>query len=227
MKVKFIIALLPAVLFYVSSCQDKNANLNLQSEYDSISYIIGYQMGANLTANSITSVNIDAFQKGMQDALGGENFFMDAIDANMMITQYLSALRVAESKTNLEEGIAFLEENKTREGVTTTESGLQYEIIEEGSGPKPTDTSTVTVHYEGTLIDGTVFDSSIERGEPARFKLNQVIPGWTEALQLMPEGSKWKLFVPTELAYGENPRQGGLIKPNMVLIFEVELISID
>ncbi len=130
-------------------------------------------------------------------------------------------------KVHLEEGISFLEENKKRKGVTTTESGLQYEVLVEGDGPKPTETSSVTVHYHGTLIDGTVFDSSVERGEPAKFGVTQVIAGWTEALQLMPVGSKWKVYLPTEIAYGANPRPGGPIKPNMALIFEIELISID
>jgi FKBP-type peptidyl-prolyl cis-trans isomerase len=128
---------------------------------------------------------------------------------------------------NYDEGVAWLEENKTRDGVITTESGLQYEILVEGTGPKPTDTSNVTVHYHGTLIDGTVFESSVERGEPVEVNLGNLIYGWTEALQLMPVGSKWKLFIPTELAYGENPTPGGLIEPNMAIIFEVELISIN
>jgi FKBP-type peptidyl-prolyl cis-trans isomerase len=139
----------------------------------------------------------------------------------------MQRLENVENEKHLEEGIAFLEKNKERKGVITTESGLQYEILVEGDGPKPTDTSSVTVHYHGTLIDGTVFDSSVERGQPASFGVNQVIAGWTEVLQLMPVGSKWKVFIPSEIAYGANPRPGGAIKPNMALIFEIELISID
>ena len=113
-----------------------------------------------------------------------------------------------------------------RKGVNITESGLQYEILVEGNGEKPTSESQVSVHYHGTLLDGTVFDSSVDRGEPATFGVSQVIKGWTEVLQLMPTGSKWKVYIPSELAYGANPRPGGAIKPNMALIFEIELISI-
>lgn len=124
----------------------------------------------------------------------------------------------------IEEGQAFLAENKKREGVVELESGLQYEIMTEGTGPKPVATDTVTCHYHGTLIDGTVFDSSVQRGQPASFPLNMVISGWTEALQLMPTGSKWKLFLPPHLAYGDR-QAGAHIKPNSTLIFEVELLS--
>lgn len=124
----------------------------------------------------------------------------------------------------MEEGMAFLAENKKRAGVVELESGLQYEIITEGNGPKPKATDTVTCHYHGTLIDGTVFDSSVQRGQPASFPLNMVISGWTEALQLMPTGSKWKLYLPPHLAYGDR-QAGAHIKPNSTLIFEVELLS--
>lgn len=124
----------------------------------------------------------------------------------------------------IEEGQAFLAENKKREGVVELESGLQYEIMTEGTGPKPTAADNVTCHYHGTLIDGTVFDSSVQRGQPASFPLNMVISGWTEALQLMPTGSKWKLFLPPHLAYGDR-QAGAHIKPNSTLIFEVELLS--
>lgn len=124
----------------------------------------------------------------------------------------------------IEEGKAFLAENKKRDGVVELESGLQYEIMTEGNGPKPSAADNVTCHYHGTLIDGTVFDSSVQRGEPASFPLNMVISGWTEALQLMPTGSKWKLFLPPHLAYGDR-QAGAHIKPNSTLIFEVELLS--
>ena len=130
------------------------------------------------------------------------------------------------SASQIKEGEEFLAENAKKEGVITTESGLQYIIMKEGTGKKPTETSNVTVHYHGTTPDGTVFDSSVERGEPATFNLNQVIKGWTEGVALMKEGAKYKFFIPQELAYGANPRPGGPIKPYMPLIFEVELISI-
>jgi len=128
-------------------------------------------------------------------------------------------------KENLEIGLKFLEENKKREGVVSLESGLQYEVITMGEGPKPNASQTVTCHYHGTMIDGKVFDSSVQRGQPASFPLNRVISGWTEALQLMPVGSKWKLFLPPHLAYGEQ-QAGPMIGPNSTLIFEVELLGI-
>lgn len=130
-----------------------------------------------------------------------------------------------ESKSEKKIGIEFLEKNKKRKEVKTTESGLQYEILKEGNGPKPSVSSVVKVHYTGTLIDGTKFDSSVDRGEPIEFSLNQVIAGWTEGLQLMPIGSKFKFYIPSELAYGDNPRPGGPIKPGSTLIFDVELLD--
>lgn len=142
----------------------------------------------------------------------------------MGIADRLSQMNQDKAKANLEAGQAFLEENRSRPGVVETASGLQYEIITEGNGPKPGPTSKVTCHYHGTLINGTVFDSSVQRGQPATFPLNMVIKGWTEALQLMPAGSKWRLFLPPNLAYGDR-QTGAHIGPNSTLIFEVELIS--
>ncbi len=127
---------------------------------------------------------------------------------------------------NKVQGEKFLAENKTKPGVTTLPSGLQIKVLKQGNGPKPKATDTVTVHYEGKLIDGTIFDSSLKRGQPASFPVNGVIPGWTEALQLMPVGSTWQLFIPSNLAYGEHPRPGGPIGPNAVLTFEVQLLKI-
>jgi FKBP-type peptidyl-prolyl cis-trans isomerase len=154
-----------------------------------------------------------------------EEGLMTVEEADQVIRRYFEAEGEREGQENLENGNAFLEKNKAREGVVTTPSGLQYEILTEGEGPKPTAEDQVRAHYHGTLIDGTVFDSSVDRGEPAVFALNQVIPGWTEALQLMPVGSKWKIYLPSDLAYGE--RGGGpTIGPNSTLIFEVELLEI-
>lgn len=141
----------------------------------------------------------------------------------MGIADRLFQIKNEKAAANLKAGQEFLEQNKTKPGVVETPSGLQYEVMTEGNGPKPGPTSKVTCHYHGTLIDGTVFDSSVKRGQPATFPLNMVIKGWTEALQLMPTGSKWRLFLPAHLAYGE--RQTGSIGPNSTLIFEVELIS--
>ena len=227
MKGKFVIALLMAVGFYVSSCQKDAGKVILKTEHDSVAYIIGHNIGTNLEQSPMTEINIEAVAKGMQDAVDGNELFMDNYEANAYVTEYMQNLEASAYEGNLEEGMAYLEENKKRKGVITTESGLQYEILVEGNGPKPTDESNITVHYHGTLIDGTVFDSSVERGEPAQFGVSQVIPGWTEALKLMPVGSKWKVFLPSDIAYGESPRPGGPIEPNMALIFEIELISIN
>ena len=227
MKGRFVIALFPAVLFNISSCQQSVGDVSLKTEHDSISYIIGHNIGTNIATSPMTEANVQAIAKGIQDAIDGKELFMDQYAANAYIGQYMQKVESASSEVYLTEGREFLENNKTRKGVITTQSGLQYEILVEGDGPIPTDTSTVTVHYHGTLIDGTVFDSSIERGEPATFSVGGVISGWTEVLQLMPVGSKWKVYLPTELGYGANPRPGGAIKPNMALIFEIELIGIN
>ena len=226
MKGKFVIALLPAVLFYISSCQQDVGKVSLKTEHDTVSYIIGHNIGTNLAASPMTEINVQAIAKGMSAAMDEEELFMDPQMANMLVQEYMQKLETAGTENNLAEGVEFLEQNGKRKGVTTTESGLQYEILVEGNGPKPTAESNVTVHYHGTLIDGTEFDSSLG-GEPAQFGVTQVISGWTEALQLMPVGSKWKVFLPTDLAYGANPRPGGPIEPNMALIFEIELISVD
>lgn len=143
----------------------------------------------------------------------------------MGVSDRLAQLNQEKSEANLKAGEAFMAQNRTRPGVVETPSGLQYEVITEGTGPKPSATSKVTCHYHGTLIDGTIFDSSVQRGQPATFPLNMVIKGWTEALQLMPTGSKWRLFLPPNLAYGER-QTGSYIGPNSTLIFDVELISI-
>ena len=225
MKGKFVLALLPAVLFYISSCQKHSGDVSLKNEHDSVSYIIGYNIGTNIVSSPMTEPNIQAIAKGIEDAMAGKKLFTDQYSANSYIGTYMQKMESASREKNLMEGRAFLEKNKARKGVTTTESGLQYEVLVEGNGPRPKETDTVTVHYKGTLIDGTEFESSVD-GEPATFSLNQVIPAWTEALKLMPVGSKWKIYVPTELAYGVNPRPGGKIKPNMALIFEIELLAI-
>ena len=227
MKGKFFIALLPAVLFYISSCQQEIGKVELKTELDSMSYIIGHLTGTNLANSPMKEFNIAAVASGMQDAVDKKELFVDANAANMMINEYMRKLEEIASEVYIVESEKFLADNMLRPGVNVTESGLQYEILVEGTGEKPTSESKVTVHYHGTLLDGTVFDSSVDRGEPATFSVNQVIPGWTEVLQLMSTGSKWKVFIPSELAYGENPRPGGAIKPHMALIFDIELISIN
>lgn len=190
-----------------------------------LSYAFGQQFGESLKGAGIDKASVDPAQllQGLSDFLEGKQT-MGADERQQIIRGALMAARDNMSKGNIEAGKKFLEENAKKEGVKTTASGLQYKVITEGTGEKPTKDSNVKVHYTGTLIDGTKFDSSVDRGEPAEFGLSQVIPGWTEGLQLMTPGSKYQLFIPAELAYGENSRAP--IPPNSVLIFDVELLEI-
>lgn len=199
----------------------------LSDELGKVSYGIGLNVGLNLAQKGITELKAEAVAAGLADALKGSNFQIDPQEANQLLQAFMTKAEQSKFEKNINEGKAFLEENAKKAGVTTLPSGLQYEVLVEGSGDKPAATDTVTTHYHGTLINGTVFDSSVQRGQPASFPVNGVIKGWVEALQLMAVGSKWKLYVPSELAYGANPHPGGPIEPHMVLIFEVELISID
>jgi len=213
-------------VFFLVSCQTKPAKVNLSNELDSVSYCIGLSIGTNLQSSPMKEINYLAVAQGMEDGFGGKKT-IDPYEANRIISAYMQRIENESSIKNKAEGEKFLAENKTKSGVVTTPSGLQYKIIREGTGPKPTIDDNVTVHYHGTLIDGTVFDSSVERGEPATFPVNGVIQGWQEALQLMPVGSKWDLYVPSDLAYGSRPMPGSKIQANMVLVFEVELLSIN
>ncbi|MDO4780343.1 MAG: FKBP-type peptidyl-prolyl cis-trans isomerase [Bacteroides sp.] len=192
---------------------------------DKFSYAIGLGIGQNLLSMRVKSINVNDFAKAIADVIEGKNTDMTHTEAREIVNKYFAELEKEINKENIENGKKFLEENKKKAGVVTTESGLQYEIITEGKGKKAKATDKVKCHYEGTLIDGTLFDSSVKRGEPAVFGVNQVIPGWVEALQLMPEGSKWKLYIPSELAYGERGA-GEMIAPHSTLIFEVELIEV-
>lgn len=201
-------------------------------ELDRISYALGLSMGNNFKASGIETLDVANFSAGVAAVFNGEQPKMSYDEAKAEIQKFFTAMEerqreaaAAIAKVNSEAGEAFLKENGTREGVKTTESGLQYEVIEEGNGAMPKAGDDVTVHYTGTLIDGTVFDSSVERGAPATFGVTQVIPGWVEALQMMKEGAKWRLFIPSNLAYGPNGA-GGIIGPNATLIFDVELIKV-
>ncbi len=191
------------------------------------SYSVGMSIGQSLQGQNLDEIDLDSFLEGIRAIFNEEQLRYTPEEANQKIMTYLNAMNESRFAVFKNEGEQFLAENAKRETITTLPSGLQYEIIEEGTGAKPTETNQVTVHYHGTLTDGTVFDSSISRGTPASFGVNQVIKGWTEALQLMPEGSKWKLYIPQDLAYGSNPHPGGPIKPYMALIFDVELIAIN
>lgn len=201
-------------------------NIRMQELKEKVSYAVGLSIAESLKSQQLDGLNLDLLKDGIQDIFEQRELKINPQEANGLIQSYLEEANSAAFGENKENGIAFLEENKNKDGISSTESGLQYEIIQEGSGNKPSATDTVTVHYHGTLIDGTVFDSSTERGTPASFGVNQVIPGWTEALQLMSVGSKFRLYIPQELAYGANPHPGGPIQPYSALIFDVELIEI-
>jgi FKBP-type peptidyl-prolyl cis-trans isomerase len=196
------------------------------------SYAIGMNWGTGLHRQAI-DVDTAALLQGMKDALAGGKTLLTEDEARTALMQLQKEMQekqqakaAAEGEANKKEGDAFLAANKSKEGVVTLPSGLQYKILKEGSGPKPTATDSVVCNYKGTLINGTEFDSSYKRGEPATFPVTGVIKGWTEALQLMPVGSKWQLFIPSDLAYGARGTSGGPIGPNATLIFEVELLSI-
>ena len=174
----------------------------------------------------LEGVSPETMAQAISDAFSGKQPQYTPEMANTIIQNYLQNAGEQKYAQNKEVGEAFLNENKTKPGIQTTPSGLQYEIVTEGTGSKPSADQTVSVHYHGSLIDGTVFDSSIERGQPATFGVHQVIPGWTEALQLMNVGSKYRLYIPQELSYGAHPHPGGPIKPFSALIFDVELLEI-
>ncbi len=195
----------------------------MKNGVDSISYAIGMNIAGNLKQQNL-KVNSAMMAKAIDHVLNGQTALMDPNAANAYIQGYFQNESMKKGAANKAIGDKFLAENKTKAGVVTLPSGLQYSIMKEGNGAKPASSDKVKVHYHGTLIDGSVFDSSVERGQPAEFGVTQVISGWVEALQLMPVGSKWKLFIPSNLAYG--PQGPPSIGPNQVLIFEVELLDI-
>lgn len=193
---------------------------------DKLSYALGMSMASNLVNSGFKNLNVDSFVKAFTDIVKQATPELSPEEANQIIQEYFSKRQGEMLSENLEKGKKFLEENKNNENVVTLPSGLQYEILKEGDGQKPKATDKVRCHYHGTLIDGTVFDSSVQRGQPAVFGVNQVIKGWVEALQLMPVGSKWRLYIPSDLAYGERGA-GNSIEPNSALIFDVELLGIE
>jgi len=191
-----------------------------------LSYALGMSMASSLVNSGLDQIDTDSFVKAFVEVIENGAAEMSPQEANEYIQDYLSKRQNEMLGENLRIGRDFLEENKKKEGVITLASGLQYEILREGSGPKPKATEKVKCHYHGTLINGKVFDSSVERGQPAVFGVNQVIKGWVEALQLMSVGSKWRLYIPSELAYGSQGA-GSSIEPNSTLIFDVELLGIE
>ena len=192
---------------------------------DKVSYALGLSIGNNFQNSGINDLQIEDFVKGLKDILGGQTPEISYDEAKQVINDYFMKLQKEKFEINKKAGEEFLNINKGKAGVVTLPSGLQYQVLQKGEGPKPTASDKVKCHYHGTLINGTGFDSSVQRGEPAVFGVSQVIPGWVEALQLMPVGSKWRLFIPSDLAYGEHGA-GEAIEPNSALVFDVELLDI-
>jgi FKBP-type peptidyl-prolyl cis-trans isomerase FklB len=197
----------------------------LSGELDQFSYALGMSIAGNLIQTGVKTVNPEMFMEAFKGTFSGEMPKIHPSEANKILEEFIGKINQGQGDSNLEEGLIFLAENLTKEGVVELPSGLQYKVITEGDGEKPTEADQVKCHYHGTLIDGTVFDSSVERGQPAVFPVNGVIRGWVEALQLMATGSKWRLFIPSDLAYGQQGA-GGAIGPNSTLIFDVELLEI-
>ena len=209
----------------VTAPEASNSTKGLTTLKDSASYGLGVLVAQNFKSQNI-EINAELLQKGFNEVMKGEKTPITDMQANSLIQKYMQKEQAKAFEPNRLAGEKFLADNKTKEGVVTLPSGLQYQIMKAGDGPKPASTDKVKTHYHGTLIDGTVFDSSVQRGEPITFPVTGVIPGWIEALQLMPVGSKWKLYIPQALAYG--PRGSGpTIKPYSALVFEVELLGIE
>ena len=199
----------------------------MKTKLDKVSYCFGVNIAQNLEQQKMTEINAELLAKGLDDYLKDKNLEIPEEEIQTILQDYFTKLQQKQFENNIVEGKEFLEENGKREGVVTLSSGLQYEVLKDGNGEMPKATDTVTTHYHGTLINGTVFDSSVNRGEPATFPVNGVIKGWVEALQLMKVGAKWRVYVPENLAYGANPHPGGPIEPYSTLIFDIELISVN
>lgn len=227
--------IIPALLVLVSlngfaqknAKMDKTTGVKLESAKDTVSYSLGILIAKNLKNQGLDNLNQEAFLQAMNDVFQGKPTLLNDMQCQTEVQQYSTAQQKAKAEKNIAEGKAYLEKNKNKPGVITTASGLQYEVIKQGTGTeKPTAQSQVTAHYHGTLIDGTVFDSSVQRNQPFKTGVGQVIQAWQEALQLMTPGTKLRIVCPPNIAYGERGA-GGAIGPNSVLIFEMELISID
>lgn len=229
MTLQSIFLITGTAILGLTSCQaqkDESKKNSLTTQMDSVGYGIGISIGQNLKKDNLMDIDAELIASGIKAVFKNDTSLMKPAQAQLVIQRFMQENAQKKGTANLEKGKKFMEDNGKKEGVVTLPSGLQYQIIKAGTGSKPSAADKVTVHYHGTLIDGKVFDSSVQRGQPAQFPVNQVIPGWTEALQLMPVGSKWKLWIPANLAYGERS-PGGVIGPNETLVFDVELISID
>lgn len=231
MRLKLLTLGMVVVLLSAVSCKKGGSteggsaeNPKLTNKIDSLSYALGALVGQDLKNGGFKELNYDVLNAVMKRALNGDSIYMDKMQCTMILQNFAMEEMKKKSGANQKEATDFLAKNKTAAGVVTTASGLQYKVISNGTGAKPTAAQRVKVHYTGKLLDGKVFDSSVQRGEPAEFNVGEVIPGWTEALQLMPVGSKWELYIPPALGYGEQGNQ--TIPGNSVLIFEVELLDI-
>ena len=223
---KKINLLILSVAIILSACTDNNTYKKPETEMEKVSYSLGVNMATSVKAQGLDTIDANALAKAFNDVFEGNDLDISEEESMTILQDYFGKIQEEKNAKANKEGTAFLTENGAKEGVTTTESGLQYEVLISGEGAKPTTTDKVTVHYHGMLIDGTVFDSSIDRGQPATFGVTQVIKGWTEALQLMSVGDKWKLTIPSNLAYGDQGA-GGMIGPGATLVFEVELLGIN
>lgn len=226
--VKFLVVVVIAS-FTLFSCDQTNTNTEtvtvLSNGVDSVSYALGVNIGENIKNSGFDEINIDQFARALKEVYNGDSVAFNSQEAMNVINAYMMGLSEKKAQAAKDEAVAFLSKNAENPNVVTTASGLQYEVLEEGTGVSPTLQDMVTVHYHGTLLDGTVFDSSVERGEPTSFPLNGVIQGWQEGLQTMKEGGKTKFYIPSDLGYGDQGTQG-VIGPGDMLIFEVELIKV-
>ena len=232
-QIKVSIGYFIIMLLVIVGCNQNSGNAELESDIQKVSYAYGVDVGKTLEDQGMTELNYTAFKQGLKDGFSGEDPKLSDKEIQEVMKSYAEKTAnnrrkkmKEEGDKNLKKSQEFLEENRSKSGIQVTESGLQYKVIEEGDGASPTANDRVKVHYKGTLIDGTVFDSSYQRGEPITFKVSGVISGWTEALQIMKEGSTYKLFIPPDLAYGERGARGA-IGPNQALIFEVELLEVN
>jgi len=224
MKIKYGIAIALLGL----SAATVAGEIKLDTDQQKVSYVLGYQAGAQMKQQNM-NVDFETLTKAIKDGLDGVSPRLTGEQAAAVMQKFQAEQKAQQAKAgenNAKAGVAFLAENKTKPGVVVLENGLQYKIVTEGTGNKPKATDSVSVHYRGTLINGKEFDSSYSRGEPTSFPVNRVIPGWTQILQLMKEGAKWQVFIPSELAYGERGA-GGDIGPDSTLVFDIELIKVN
>ena len=222
------ISIFASLLIVMAGCKQNNASktVELKTRLDSVSYCLGSYIAKSEKSQGMKEINEEALAQAFNDVFKGSSTKISDADIQRILNEYFQSLQASQHEEQINAGKKFLEENKTKEGIVVLPSGLQYKILKEGTGMKPKATDKVKVHYTGTTIDGKVFDSSVDRGEPITFPVNQVIQGWQEALQLMPVGSKWRLFVPYDLGYGARG-SSPVIEPYATLIFDVELLSIE